>query len=497
MNFEEMKGKNGFVIGSDEYFRDINEKELFGCFMGEMSGYKYYDALKDLMKSVEKGIDEAYNDLKNNSRLIRYTDSRTRKRMENVIENLDELYKKSNSTLFRVNDCINMLTLSDKSTDTYSGKRESDIADAAKRAENYGNGIGKYDAVKIFERAADYGSGYYSDGSKERAFLDYVCPGRKNFYYRDVAAYIKYKKENEKIYGKNGEYLLSDRYIKRVERDIFGSKAVNHRDFPSEGNYRRAIESSLNNIAGKINRDFEEATNFKGYWLCSEHKNRIDNCVMYLCDCKTDIYRHTIEYCLKNIYTNNIDCIHSDFRLAKYFEAPSRGVEGWAVEVMGGGIGLYGSFKPILVIDSNRDYGFVLDYSAGFGTPGFDFDIDHFVAEDVPSVSQIVGDYYAEESLIGEIGYGPASVSVECEKGKKKKGVNISNMETLKLVKDLPSILKNVKSEAIKNGHSIGEEFIEMVRVDSKGEIRYKKSGNIRVRFRNFKPLGRVERRLY
>ena len=303
----------------------------------------------------------------------------------------------------------------------------------------------------------------------------------------DVAAYMKYKKGNEKIYGKNGEYLLSDRYIKRVERDIFGSKAANHRDFPSEGNYRRAIEKSLNDIEGKINKDFEGVTDFKGYWLRYKYLNRVYNAVVYLRDCNIGV-SYSIDQILKDMYTENKkNGFLRNFRLPKFICPPSEGVEGLGLELSYSGwfefLPICGSATPMLVIDSNGDYGIVLAGGAGIGVEKGVVP-KYFFTKSISSVYQVVGDYLPAESKITGYGIGPFSKSVEWNEEYYEESGEINPIELIKIC-----------SEMVWSGQSV-EELLRNTSDGIKDGVEIGYSAGFKIHFRDFVYCGKIDRSL-
>ena len=67
---KELTGQGGYIVGSQNYFRSLNEKTFIANFMQNKSGTSYYEALTSVSSKIYAVFDEIYSDLTQHIKII-------------------------------------------------------------------------------------------------------------------------------------------------------------------------------------------------------------------------------------------------------------------------------------------------------------------------------------------------------------------------------------------------------------------------------------------
>lgn len=374
---EELNGRNGYVVGSENYFQYLNKNNgIISILMSNKQKSNYYDTLKTFNTNVNNALDEVYTDLRNNISVIQYIDSSKRENLIKTVEALSKASTIATSSTGRKSDIVSILSLSDSGTKSYSNTSSSELSTAAKIVLNGGSeSFSSSDRLKIIADAMERGESYVvSNDERKGNFLYEVAQttyGKSSDFYKDVYAMAEYYNDSSKYKGRCGYELCSDRYIEFVEVNVFGESVSSYCSGSLGGrDYRSAIENSLKNVADKIEDDLKNIDT-ESEFLNQNYKNAINQSVKELRNCNISV-SSVIEQRINGLYSD-IDYFSEaksfiENIIKKYIlkPRPTYGVVGYGIGIEGG-VGFYGSMQLLIVRDYLGNWGLIGIVGAGGG----------------------------------------------------------------------------------------------------------------------------------
>ncbi len=192
---KELKGRNGKIVGTMEYFDKINESCKID-FVVKRYDLNYYASLKKISDKFSKSFDEVYSDLKSNEKYLSYIDKDDKKKTSEIIKGMLGLSKMVGGYVGNANKCLDYLAKSDKSK---SGASDSDITKSARYvlSNKYFN---KKDSIKILEDYIKNGEKTAINGDpNKKSFIKEVMRSSKSGYLADVLLKVNYLDSGKKL----------------------------------------------------------------------------------------------------------------------------------------------------------------------------------------------------------------------------------------------------------------------------------------------------------
>ena len=225
----ELIGKNGYAVGSVEYFKNLNEKSMVGDllreFCGSSSSTQYSKAVDGVCKRAQDAIYDIHADLKKHAAFLRYFPKSERDSLIQVVKGLEELLKLGtytrNST---ANACVSLLTLQSSETRPKSRESMQNLEAAAKLVRDGGKVRVTYaTGYDLIKRAASDGvqRAAGSDLTKQ-TFFNAVVGNRSKEFVQDLWILMQYQKEKHRLTGRCGKVICSRDYMNKIETQVFG-----------------------------------------------------------------------------------------------------------------------------------------------------------------------------------------------------------------------------------------------------------------------------------
>ncbi|MFI3327066.1 MAG: hypothetical protein R3Y35_12985 [Clostridia bacterium] len=167
--FEELKGSNGCIVGSENYFKKLNSSYYFSNLI--YNNYnKYKECIVTLCADIKKCLDEIYYDLNSNSKYLRYVQSTYRNNLEKYVISLNDICKAYGNEYSKKNSIVSLLTLSDSSTKLNSKASETELANAVKfvKSNSY---LNQSSGIDLLKKAVSWGKKYAIDNKSNNLYF--------------------------------------------------------------------------------------------------------------------------------------------------------------------------------------------------------------------------------------------------------------------------------------------------------------------------------------
>ncbi len=222
-------GKNGYEVGSVDYFKNLNEKSIVGDLMREFcrssSSTQYSKAVDGVCKRAQDAIYDIHSDLKKHAAFLRYFPKSERDSLTLVVKGLDELLKLGSYTRnSTANACVSLLTLQSSETKPKSRESMQNLEAAAKLVKNGGKVRVTYaTGYDLIKRAASDGvQRAASSDLNKQAFFNAVVGNRSKEFVQDLWVLMQYQKEKHRLTGRCGKVICSRDYMDKIEAQVFG-----------------------------------------------------------------------------------------------------------------------------------------------------------------------------------------------------------------------------------------------------------------------------------
>lgn len=248
-------GSCGYAIGSARYIQNMNNEIFLGELLNNKSDYNYKQTLDKLYNKINDVINSIYADLTKNARILRFLSDSYRSDMIDFIERLDKTINFICFSNTNASYCINLLNLSDSSTDKYDNfSSDSKIDDAISLIEHSHNFyMSTNDALMILsDLASDQDRSYSFNENKLKFYEELKDMGNTNFF-KDVRLHYSYKNNEIRFTGRYNAPVFDDNYIEELHEQIFEKNI----DYPSD--YVQEIRESILYIKNKLEQDLEYA----------------------------------------------------------------------------------------------------------------------------------------------------------------------------------------------------------------------------------------------
>ncbi|MCI1959750.1 MAG: polymorphic toxin type 44 domain-containing protein [Clostridia bacterium] len=257
---KEITDISGYILGSSEYFRHMNENSVLGFLTSDKRNYDYGQMFKNSNAKLCIEIKKILLDLERNAEYISFVSSSKRERLKKFIEGLYTFSGYVGYPSSDCNKCISFLTLYDSKSRRCSNASDSDIDKAVHVMYNGGKAnVYSSDRVSLVEKAYKSGVSWTAGNDKnKKAYLNEVMGKHNEKFLGDAFhKYIFKYKLREKIIGQNGKDMFSDDYINEHEKQIFGTHLLSRYMSGHPFDYVKFYKDKLNEIEKKINSDFD------------------------------------------------------------------------------------------------------------------------------------------------------------------------------------------------------------------------------------------------
>lgn len=225
---KELTGQGGYIVGSQNYFRSLNEKTFIANFMQNKSGTSYYEALTSISSKIYAVFDEIYSDLTQHIKIIQYIPKNDRENLSKVILGLYDVCKITSGNGGKCDDCIRILSLSSYETRSKSNATDREIDEAVQVILN-GRYLNSSDRMDTIKRAIEWGENNAINGSTEKAkFLSAVMQGKSREFLGDVWLKLLYTNNPKEFTGRCGRVICTSEYIDHIEQHVFGGNIPNY-----------------------------------------------------------------------------------------------------------------------------------------------------------------------------------------------------------------------------------------------------------------------------
>lgn len=202
--------------------------KVIDTLMDEVSAKTSSEMMGGLRKRVENAIEEMNADLSKYAEMVCFIPRDKREKLKKFIVNIDLIKGFSNTTLNVKDGCISILELEDRRTKPHSRASYSEIENAAKIVLNGGktdiSSTVRYDVLK---KAVNDGiESAVRDELKKINYLEEVVGSHSEEFLKDVYRMVTYQERPGALTGRCWKVICSNEYIEEIEKQIFGSRAV-------------------------------------------------------------------------------------------------------------------------------------------------------------------------------------------------------------------------------------------------------------------------------
>ncbi|WP_317854368.1 hypothetical protein [Chakrabartyella piscis] len=256
---KELVGGNGYTVGSESYFKYINNYNLVGSWMSDATKTDYKGALEGLSSTINKVMEQIYNDLNKDGPIMMYISSDKRKNLLQCINGFESICKMVNRSNTRASECKKILELTASVTKTLSKETESKILEAVRKVRQKGSS-GK----STLERAVNRGIDSITSNVDKIWLAQEILQGRSVLFLADVLRKLNYDTNSSMYKGSNGYTACSYEYIKNIEKQIFGNIAFSKLS-GYYSTYAEKIKAALSNIGTTIKADLDTGKRMNDY----------------------------------------------------------------------------------------------------------------------------------------------------------------------------------------------------------------------------------------
>lgn len=239
------------------------DSEIIEVLMDELSAQNASDMMASLRRRVENTIEEVYGDLTRHIDTMQFVPKEEREKLKKFIVNIDLIQGYSYTTLNKRNGCVSILELEDSRTKPKSRANYNDIEKAAGIVINGGKvSVSSTDRYDILEKAVKDGlESAVRNDMKRLEYLEEVVGGHSEDFLEDVYRMVKYQKRPDDLKGRCWKIICSDDYIAEMEKQVFGSKALDYFkncDMMYDAVIQKGLEAFSKMQDNKVNQSSED-----------------------------------------------------------------------------------------------------------------------------------------------------------------------------------------------------------------------------------------------
>lgn len=297
---QELKGRNGKIVGTNEYFKYLNKSFKFEDIVNIVNEYYYYESLKKLSKDSSSMITSVLYDVRKCSYVLPFISASDRNETAEIIKGLGEISRHWGSSNSSVNKIVSLVLLSTSESKRKSRESISAIQNAERiiRSSSIIN-LSISGRIALLEKAVKNGVIQASaDDPKKLQFLMSIEQGKGSSFLTDVLNYYEYKNNNGKYKGKNGKTICSKEYNENIVKSVFKNKFPVSFSYGGAKKYVNEIEKMLKNIYNEIANDVERGKSNNDY-IKDENGSKLINAVEELS--KSGVYCGSLKNKIENL----------------------------------------------------------------------------------------------------------------------------------------------------------------------------------------------------
>ena len=266
----------GNIVGSDEYFRYVNEKTFLGSIMNNKSSYNYYNELEKLASKISNTADEVFDDLRKYTEILHNISNDNRQNLIKFLMGLYDIMNMTRGMSGKIDDCISLLALNSFSTGKKSSASDREIEEGVNIVKN-GWFLNSSDRMDIVKRAFEWGINDAVGDSREKAeYLEAVTLGRNREFLGDVWLKIWYDDNKNNFTGRCGRVICTKEYIDHLENHVFGRNISDfYMGFNGDKAYKEQIIQSFEQMVNMVENDLEYGVSNK-YHILYENEEKLN-----------------------------------------------------------------------------------------------------------------------------------------------------------------------------------------------------------------------------
>ena len=256
----ELRGRNNKILGTSEYFKEINRKNIVGYIKYGGEGFNYVEIIKMANIFVTQYSKEILEDCKKYAQYFPYVSNNERIKLINFLKGLYKFSQFAGSSCSIFNSSISYLELKEAKAKKNSNFSDSEIDKGVAMIYNgRKTNLCSSERILIVKKAVSNGVSWTVGNDAEKMlFITEVMQGHGADFLKDVNNkynYVYVFRKNLK--GKCGIEIFSDGYIKYYEEKIFGTALKSKYIYGSSYDYVEFYKRKLNEIVDEINSDFD------------------------------------------------------------------------------------------------------------------------------------------------------------------------------------------------------------------------------------------------
>lgn len=274
---EEAKGRNGQVIGTPEYWKQVCGGTILHDSI-DFSGWTssmFQAALRAIGTRASKEIDQIYQDLSDCGSRIRYIPSDDRAALAKQVSELYNVCQMADVTSWHSGDCERALGLSALSP--WSNPLRNDRAiESAMEIVKRQSRLSSSEVLSLLKEAAKHSVSFAAGNDEYKtALLESVAPGNDEALLRDIADEFENETGTPDYKGRCGYSIGSRAYLSHVEAEVFecGVPILYSAAF-GDPNYVDIIKETLQAAANQLEQDLDDAIREDAY-ITDTNANRL------------------------------------------------------------------------------------------------------------------------------------------------------------------------------------------------------------------------------
>lgn len=264
---KESVGRNGYLLGTEIYFKKLNQSFDLDDVVDISQGYRYYDGLRELASNISSLLSTIYSDVRRNAKIMPYIEERDRKETAELAIGLGEVCRSWGSSNSDAERIVSIVTLSASESRKKSSESVRNIARSAKKIKNESySGVSSSEKVRLVEKAISSGIERASGNDNEKlAYLQDVEQGNGSNFLEDVLQYYDYINKTSSYSGRNGRGICSSDYNRWIENEAFESGFPKSFSYGYSKKYAPEIKKMLQEICDELEDDLKDAEREKDY----------------------------------------------------------------------------------------------------------------------------------------------------------------------------------------------------------------------------------------
>lgn len=264
---KEAVGRNGYMLGTEIYFKKLNQDFDLDDVADISQGYRYYDGLRELASHISSLLSTVYSDVKRNAKIMPYISERDREETAELAIGLGEVCHSWGSSSSDADRIVSIVTLSASEARKKSSESANNIERAAKKIKSGSySGVSSSEKVRLVEKAISSSvEKAAGDDVNKLNYLRDVEQGKGSRFLEDVLQYYEYIDRSSSYSGRNGKQVCSSEYNRWIENEAFESGFPKSFSYGYSKKYAYEIKRMLQSICDELEDDLKDAERAKDY----------------------------------------------------------------------------------------------------------------------------------------------------------------------------------------------------------------------------------------